>query len=296
MTAVLILSAGLGTRLAPLSSWCAKPLAPIGDRPAVGHIVAQVRAAGGPIVLNAHHLAEQVEAYARAHGLAVSREEELLGTGGGLRGAERLLGPGDVLVWNGDMIGNLDVPALLAGHARESARGAVATLVVTPRADAGGNTGLDAAGRVVRLRRETCAEGEVRTADFLGVYVVGEGLRREMPAKGDVIAGALLPAMQRAAVVAAYAIPAAFVDVGTLPAYLAANLAWLERRGMRAWVGEGGAVGEGVEVEGTVVGAGARIEGTGRVERCVVWPGATARAPLSGAIVAREGVLRVDGG
>jgi mannose-1-phosphate guanylyltransferase len=237
----------------------------------------------------------------------VSREEELLGTAGGLRAAGRLLGPGDVLVWNGDMIGRLDVPDLLAAHARGAAAGALAaTLVVQRRADDRGNTGLDRHGHVVRLRRETCAAGEVATADFLGVYVVGEVLRRGLPARGDVIAEALLPAMKRGLTVEAYATDAALVDVGTPRAYLEANMAWLARtarperssgvvytrNGARSWAGEGVVVGAGVTVEGVVLGAGARVEGEGRVERCVVWPGAVARAPLADAVVAREGTVR----
>ena len=240
MAATLILAAGLGTRLAPLSSWCAKPLVPIGDRPAIAHIVEQVRG-GGPIVVNAHHRADQVASYARGVGLEVSREEALLGTAGGLRAAGELLGAGDVLVWNGDMIGDLDAGALLAAHASEAARGAVATLVVRPRSDALGNTGLDSRGDVVRLRREAGCDGEAQTADFLGIYVVGDALRRGLPAKGDIIAEALLPALRRGGRIAVFATDAAFIDVGTPRAYLDANLRWLARRGVGCWVGEGGA-------------------------------------------------------
>ncbi len=292
MTATLILAAGLGTRLAPLTTWRPKPLVPIGDRPAVGHVVEQVRGLGGPIVLNAYHHASQVETYARGAGLHVSREEELLGTAGGLRRAEGLLGPGDVLVWNGDMMGALDVRALVAAHV---AGGGVATLVVKPRGDAAGNTGLDAAGGVVRLRRESCAEGEVGTADFLGIYVVGGDVRRRLPEKGDVIAEGLLPAIRAGGRVAAFVTEAAFVDVGTPRAYLEANLAWLARQGLRAWVGDGAVVAAGVRLQGAVVGAGARVEAEGTLERCVVWPGAVATAPAVGAVVAAEGRVQVEG-
>src|ERR1700728_2022606 len=143
MVAALILAAGLGTRLAPLSSWRAKPLVPIGDRPAIAHIVERVRPVSRVIVVNAYHRADDVEAYAKEAGLAVSREEALLGTAGGLARAAGLLGGGDVLVWNGDMIGDLDVEALLAAHAGHASRGALATLAVRVREDGAGNTGLD---------------------------------------------------------------------------------------------------------------------------------------------------------
>lgn len=244
-------------------------------------------------MVNAHHRADQVASYARGVGLEVSREEALLGTAGGLRAAGELLGAGDVLVWNGDMIGNLDAGALLAAHASEAARGAVATLVVRPRSDALGNTGLDSRGDVVRLRREAGCDGEAQTADFLGIYVVGDALRRGLPAKGDIIAEALLPALRRGGRIAVFATDAAFIDVGTPRAYLDANLRWLARRGVGCWVGEGGRTNPRATLEGVVVGNGASVTGEGRVEGCVVWPGAVLGAPMANAVVAPEGVVRV---
>ena len=156
----------------------------------------------------------------------MSREEEILGTAGGLRHASGLLGAGDVLVWNGDMIGDIDVAALLAAHAREARNGAVATLVVRPRSDAAGNTGLDSRGDVVRLRRDAAGGPEARTADFLGVYVVGDALRGGLPPRGDIIAEAFLPAIRSGARVASFAFEGALIDVGTpRPPTCDANLA-----------------------------------------------------------------------
>jgi hypothetical protein len=83
------------------------------------------------------------------------------------------------------------------------------------------------------------------------------------------------------------------VDIGTPRAYLEANLRWLA--GRRQWCGDGALVGPAVALDGAVVGEGARVLGAGRVEQCVVWPGAEAQAPLRGAIVAPEGVVRVEG-
>jgi mannose-1-phosphate guanylyltransferase len=295
MVAALVLAAGLGTRLAPLSSWRAKPLVPIGDRPAIARIVAQVRRVSRVVVVNAYHRAGDVEAYAREAGVVVSREEELLGTAGGLARAATLLGTGDVLVWNGDMIGELDLDALLAAHATSVAQGALATLVVKPRSagDRGGNVGLDLGGDVVRIRRETCREGEVRTADFLGIYLVGDAIRGRLPARGDVIAEGFLPAIRAGGRVCAFATEAELLDVGTPAAYLEANLRWLASRGLDSWTGEGVRVDAGVELAQSVVGAGARVTGSGRLERCVVWPGGETNAPDADAIVAAEGVVRV---
>src|SRR5258706_15827748 len=102
--ATMILCAGLGSRLRPLSDWRAKPLVPVGDRPAVAHVLDRVRAAGAPrVVVNAHHRADDVRAFL-PRDIALSHEADLLGTAGGVAHAASLLGDGDVVVWNGDIL------------------------------------------------------------------------------------------------------------------------------------------------------------------------------------------------
>src|SRR5277367_5310764 len=90
----MILCAGLGTRLAPLSSWTAKPLVPVGDRPALAHILERAWAFGGPVVINAHQHVEQFRAFLEGEGrkVALSYEKELLDTGGGARQGLAVLG------------------------------------------------------------------------------------------------------------------------------------------------------------------------------------------------------------
>jgi mannose-1-phosphate guanylyltransferase len=283
----MILCAGLGTRLRPLTDERAKPIVPVGDRAALAHVLDRVR--GAPrLVVNVHHRPDDVRAFARAHGLAVSEEVDLLGTAGGVAKARALLGSGDVLVWNGDILCDLDVAELVAAHA---GGGAEATLVVRPREAGSGNVGLDEAGRVVRLRKETTAPGEVRGGEFLGVHVLGAALRRTLPDEGCLVGDVYLPAMRRGAVLRALCTGLAFWDVGTLASYLAANLGWLGARG--SWRAPDAALSSGARLERSVVGAGARVEGEGAVERCVVWPGATARAPIADAIVTPAQVVRV---
>jgi len=272
--------------LRPLSAWRAKPLLPIGDRPAVAHIVERVRALGGPIVVNAHHRVGDVRDFAEPLGIAVSEEADLLGTAGGLAQARPLFAGEDVVVWNGDILIDLDAAALVRAHA---ASGAAATLAIAPAARGRGNTGVDAAGDVARLRDVTARAGEVRGGDFVGVYAVSASLLAHFPARGGLIEDVLLPAIGGGARVATHEAPRAFFDIGTPAQYLAANVAWLKARGEEAWCGEGSRV--DVALVASVVGAGARVEGSGVLERCVVWPGAVARAPLANAIVAAEGMV-----
>jgi mannose-1-phosphate guanylyltransferase len=145
--------------------------------------------------------------------------------------------------------------------------------------------GLDEQGRVVRLRAETTAKGEVSGAVFLGIHMVGERLRRELPQRGCLVGDLYLPALRRGDTLRTFDVgDLAWHDIGTPEDYLAANLAWLRARGVPAFVGEGATVGAGVVLEDTVVGRGATVEGEGKVARSVIWPGVRVVAPLVGVV------------
>jgi mannose-1-phosphate guanylyltransferase len=299
----MILAAGRGTRLAPLTQHCAKPLVPIGDRPALAYIVDVVREARvRRIVINAHHRAEDVRGFAeREGGIAVSDETlegELLGTAGGVAQARSLLGEGDVLVWNGDVLAEPNVTALREAHAAQSASsGALASLAVLPRARGEGNIGVGRGGRIVRVRAERAPgqpdEAEIEGGYFIGVHVLGARLRSRLPARGCLVSDVYLPALRQGEALHAFRYEGPFFDVGTLDQYLLANLAWLDRRGGDAFCGAAAAIDPAVTLERSVVGAGASVAGTGALTRCVVWPGARATAPLSDAIVLDDLVLGI---
>jgi mannose-1-phosphate guanylyltransferase len=288
----MVLAAGLGTRLRPLTDCRPKPLVPVGDRPALAHVLDRLRAAGvRRLVVNAHHRAADVAAFVRAQpgDVLVSDEVDLLGTAGGIAQAAEALGPGDVIVWNADILADIDVRALAAAHTRA---GAEATLVVQPLPAGAGKVGLDATGRVVRLRGERVAE-EASGAEFLGVHALGASLRALLPPRGCIVGDVYIPALRRGALLRAFLHTDGFWDIGSLPTYLAANVAWLASRGVSAWTGERSGVDPQVVLEDTVVGDGAILRGAGRVERCVVWPGERANAPLADAVVAGGRVVDV---
>jgi mannose-1-phosphate guanylyltransferase len=281
----MILAAGLGTRLRPLTDELPKPLVPVGDRPAIAHVAARLAEAGLPsAVLNTHHLAAAFMPEALAAvpiRLRIVHEPEVLGTGGGIANAAPLLDEGDIVAWNADILAEVDVAALLAVH---RASGAAATMVVAPREPGEGTVGLDARGRVVRLRGERFGE-EVASGDFLGVQVLGPAIRALLPRPGCLVDDGYRPALRRGAAVGTFLVTAPWDDIGTIASYLAANARWLARRGLDAFVHETARVAPGVVVRGSVIGAGAEVTGEGSVEGSVVWPGARAAAPLRGEVV-----------
>lgn len=289
MPKAMILAAGFGTRLAPLSQELPKPLVWVGDRPAIAHIAERLVAAGiSDIVVNTHHRAEAFSAgmLARIPGrLAIVTEAEILGTGGGLANAADLLGGGDVVVWNGDILAPLDVAGLLSAH-----RGQAATLAFAPRPRGEGTVGVGGSGEVVRLRGETFGE-ELSGGDFLGISAVGEELRGGLPIPGCLVGEGLLPWLRRGGRIGTFEARLSWEDIGSVSAYLRANARWLADSGRSSHVGPGAEVSPGVALEGSVVGEGAIVRGTGRLEGCVIWPGATATAPLQRTVVTTAGLV-----
>jgi mannose-1-phosphate guanylyltransferase len=306
----MVLAAGLGTRLAPLSTWIAKPLAPVGDRPMMAHVLSRVRGFGGPIVVNSHHHAGQVRAFLEEEepNARISEEKELLGTAGGIRRAAPLLGEETTLVWNADILADLDVVALRGAHEGRVGRDG-ATLVIRSAPRGEGNVGVDARGNVVRLRRESRRAGEVSGGYFLGIHVLGAGLARRLPERGGLIEDAYLPALaaggslgggealrgggaSQAGAFVAWETTSPFHDIGTVPTYLAANLAWLKERELPFLVAPGARVADGVTLARSIVGKRATVDGEGRLEGSVVWPETRTRAPADAMVITPFGSVR----
>lgn len=291
ITTGMILAAGFGTRLRPLTDELPKPLVPVGDRSVLAHAADNLRAMGvDRVVINTHHLADHYDAAAleACLGLSVSLRHEtaILGTAGGVAGARALLGDGPIVIHNGDILADLDVTALLDTHQRSRA---LATLAVRAGLAAGrGPVGLDAEGRIVRLRDQSFGV-EREGAEFIGVHVVSEALQRRLPAEGCMVGDVYIPALAAGENIAAARAVRAYTDVGTLATYLAANHDWLARTGRAAYRGPDTSVAPEVDLDASIVGAGATVTGRGILRRCVVWPGASARAPLADAVVTAGG-------
>jgi len=102
----VILSAGLGTRMRPLTAATPKPLLPLGGKPILAHTLERLREAGVKrIIVNAHYLADQIEAFLRPYeAVTVTREGELQDTGGAITAmrAKGLLPEAPFYVVNGD--------------------------------------------------------------------------------------------------------------------------------------------------------------------------------------------------
>ncbi len=132
----MILAAGRGERMRPLTDTCPKPLLRAGDESLIGHHLKRLAAAGvTEIVINHAHLGHLIEAAlgdGSSYGvhIAYSPEATALETAGGIRTALPLLGEAPFLVVNGDVFCDADLPALLAAASTLSADGDIAHLLL----------------------------------------------------------------------------------------------------------------------------------------------------------------------
>jgi len=152
----MILAAGFGTRLRPLTNTVPKALVPVAGRPLIEYGLLFLRSRGvKEVVINLHHLGEKIRAAlgdGSVYGLHItySPEDPILETGGGIKKAQALLDGETFVVLNCDTILDLDLSALLTMHRKHSA---VATLVLRPDSEAAryGILETDIGGRIRRF-------------------------------------------------------------------------------------------------------------------------------------------------
>lgn len=142
----MLLAAGLGTRLRPLTLSTPKPLLPLDGTLLIDHQLGYLRAAGvRRAVINLHHLGEKIRGHVgdgSRFGIEVrySEEPEILGTGGGIKKAGALLGDGPFIALNADALIDADIAAVVRHHADAKA---AATMVVKPLGQDDGYTPVD---------------------------------------------------------------------------------------------------------------------------------------------------------
>ena len=184
----MVMAAGLGKRMRPLTATKPKPLVEVAGKPLLDHVLDRLRAAGvGKVVVNVHYLADSLEAHLKrtANGLDVTISDErtlLLETGGGLVQAQSMIDCDPFLAVNSDNLwvdGPADTLKLLASHWDGEKMDAL--LLLVPQARAMNHRGLgdfhmDRAGR---LRRR----GRSRVAPFVytGIQMVSKALLRDAP-------------------------------------------------------------------------------------------------------------------
>ena len=261
MIPALVLTAGLGTRLRPLSFVRAKGALPLGGEPLARRILRWLGDAGvRDAVLNLHHLPHTLT---RAIGdgsdigmrVRYSWEMPVLGSAGGPRRALPLLqsgsSNGSFLIVNGDTLTSVNIAALVAEH---RASGALVTMAVVPNREPqkyGGVTS-DAEGRFTGFVPRGASDGSFH---FVGLQVAEPSAFTSVAANTPFEVRAQYPSLiaQQPGSVRVFRTEAEFLDIGTPADYLATALAIASREGLQS------------------TGARTRVDFSARVERSVLW-------------------------
>lgn len=226
----MILAAGLGTRLRPLTNTIPKPLLPVGGTPLIVWNVLLLKRHGfRQVVINLHHLAPMIEqalGTGSKFGVRImySHEPVILGTGGGIKQAEPHFSGEPVLILNGDTLVELDLEALCDFH---RTRNAAATLVLREDADAArwGLVEVGDEGQILRITGKGLVGSVSSTSRmFAGIHILHPRLLREVP-KG--VASSIIDPYVRAIAqgepVLGYDLQGYWSDIGTAERYAQAE-------------------------------------------------------------------------
>lgn len=304
----LILAAGLGTRLRPVTNFIPKPLMPVFGISILERNVLQLRDQGvRELWINLHHMPRQiVQRLRNGEHLGVeirySLEPTILGTAGGIKKLESELRGEPFLVVNGDTFRHLDLEGLWNAHRR---MGHPLTMLVqnNPQLEPHRSVSVGPRGEVLAfldMYGEHTQDGAVR-CDFLGVQVVEpEVLCMIPPDRPWELQRLYVRLLESGRGVGAHCDGGYWKDLGTLSAYREIHLDGLEGRGPvhipgrqvkpGVWMGEGASLGRRVHLEPPLflgpesrVDSGARVGpyavlgakcsvGSGaRVERSILW-------------------------
>jgi mannose-1-phosphate guanylyltransferase len=310
----MLLAAGLGTRLRPLTYELPKPMVPILGRPVMEHIARLLARHGfDDVIANLHYFPDLIRDHfgdgsRQGIKLVYSYEEELLGTAGGVRNVRDHFRGETFLVISGDALTDIDLTAF---HKAHKEKGGIATLALK-RVDDPSQLGVvivDDEGRIQGFQEKPAPGEELSNVGNCGIYMFEPEIFDYFPDKTEVdFALDVFPALLSGDIpFGVHASDEYWNDVGSLPEYLQGNLdaitgavsvepagelfesadglgAGVELEGP-VLIGEGAEVGDGARLDGPlVIGPGAKIGANARVKESVLLAGT--EVPASGLLAA----------
>jgi mannose-1-phosphate guanylyltransferase len=322
----MVLAAGLGTRLRPLTYEITKPMVPVLDRPVMAHILDLLDRHGfEQVIANLHYFPESIRAYfGEGGGLVYRYEPELLGTAGGVRGCAEFFGDEPFLVISGDALTDIDLSAFAARH-REA--GGIATLAVKQVRETReyGVVLHDRAGRITGFQEKPEPEEALSNLGNCGIYIFDPAIFEHFPERpfADWAQDVFPALLEHDIPFHIHEVGDYWNDVGSLaelrqgtfdalrgelrlqvegsevaPGVVLADAQRLpddlEAEGP-IWVGRDVRIGDGVRLTGPVVlGDGARVGSGAQLRESIVFPGTEIAdgAILIGAIAGHAGILQ----
>ena len=295
----LVLAAGLGTRLRPLTNTIPKPLATVLNVPLINAAVRRcVLAGSNDLAVNTHHLATIMEDYVGKHFLGLGAKTlflshespDILGTGGALAAVSNWWGESPLLVYNGDILSDLPLNDLVTRH-QQSRRLVTMAIRKTPPEDGGRSVWINESGYVENIAKKAdlpLAQANLREAGFACAYVAEPGLREFLP-KEPVLYDVILAfnnAIKAGHKIAAVEYQGFWADIGTPRSLWETNLlvAAMPERQKKLLLGETPLSRVSIHDpsividNNSVVSPGAKIGAAARIENSVLLDGAVVHA------------------
>lgn len=269
----MILAAGLGTRLRPLTDERPKALIPVANEPAILRNIEYLKAHGvTDIIINAHHHYRQVLDFfahweSTGPDIQIRVEPEILGTGGGIRNTEDFWDDAPFFVINSDILTNVDLEKALDRHLNS---GALATLVLHDHPPYN-KIRTDAEGRITEIPRTY----DCRGLAFTGIHVIHPLLLKRIPKNGfsDII-DCYRELIRSGEPVNSYVVRGhSWHDIGSVMTYVTANRDLAPKRFL---IGKDTLKYPSSRLEEwVIIGDHCRLEEAAVVRRSILWEGVT---------------------
>lgn len=277
----MVLAAGVGSRLDPLTSQIPKPLVPVANRPVIEHILQLLIKHGvKDIAANLHHLPDKLIEYLGdgtkfGINLHLLVEQKLSGDAGGVRGCRDFLSDGTFIVLMGDLLTDANLSEIVAAH---KAKRALATIALKHVEDVTqfGVAITDANGFITGFQEKPRQEEALSDLASTGIYILEPEIFKHIPEQGEYGFGRqLFPKLvSQSLPVLGYTIGSYWSDVGTIKQYRQSNFDALDgkikvdlpgtkrdtRDGGTLWLGENSIVADNCQIDGSLMlGKGSRI-------------------------------------
>jgi mannose-1-phosphate guanylyltransferase len=273
----MILAAGLGTRLKPLTLNKPKALVPVGNRSVIDRVIDYLKQYGiNEIILNAHHHHQQLVEHldhSETFGMKIQVrvEPEILGTGGGIRNTEDFWDADPFIVINSDILTNIDILAAYEAHKRY---GALVTLVLHDQPPFN-QIQIDSQMNIVHIAEDN-RSGRLA---FTGIHIIEPELLGYIP-KGvfSSIIDCYRQLIETGNPIKAHRSRGHYWrDVGSIETYVLANREALE--GDSFLFGSGSQIPSSAKLgEWAIIGENAYLEENVEIRRSILWENVTVRA------------------
>lgn len=276
----MILAAGFGTRLWPLTVGRTKPAIPFLNRPLIAYTIEYLKRYGvGELIVNLHHEPDSVRAQigdGSDYGVRIDysiEEPEILGTSGALDRVRGQLDKETFVVVNGKIITDIDLGAAIATH-RD--RQALATLVLLPnhKCERFSEVKITEDGRVAEFAGFPPPGNPQSPLMFTGIHILEPGIFDYIPRGvfSDSVRDVYPKAMADGKIIAAHVAGDAGMwrEMSTIERYLTISLEFLRREGRDTIMDEGCEIESGATVERSVLWKRARVQRGARLAECIV--------------------------